>query len=74
MANPYHADINVNTVEGRKLQNKATRGLSVDEQYDLSQEEIADFKEALDEANNELFQFHIMMIGQRIKPLVYQQN
>ena len=53
MANPYRADIDVNTVEGRKLWNKATGGLPVDERYDLSQEGIADFKEALDEANNE---------------------
>jgi len=52
MANPYRADIDINTAEGRKLWNKATEGLDLDNCYDLSQEKIHDFKEALDKANS----------------------
>ena len=52
MANPYRADIDINTAEGRKLWNKVTKGLDLDDHYDLLQEKIHDFKEALDEANS----------------------
>ena len=69
MANPYRTDINI---EGRKLQNKVTKGLLVDEWNNFSQEGIADFKEVLDEANNKFafgtvlntIQFHTMVMGQ----------
>ena len=61
MANPYRAGtLDVNTVEGRKLWNKATAGLSIGDRYDLSQEKISDFKEALDEVNNK-FAFDVVL-------------
>ena len=60
MENPYYIDIDINTVEERKLQNKATKGLDLDDCYNLSQEKIHNFKEALDEANSEFAQGSII--------------
>ena len=38
--------------KGRKLWNKATKGLDSDDRYDLFQSEIYDFKEATGETNS----------------------
>ena len=41
--------------KGRKLWNKATKGLDSDDRYDLFQSEIYDFKETTGETNSIFF-------------------
>ena len=61
MANPHHSEIEVGTAEGRKSWNKATAGSLIDKRCDSFQGGISEFKEALDEANNE-FAFSTVLI------------
>ena len=54
MANPFRGDIDVTTDRGFKLWEKATKGLPVDELYDMLQGKIKEFKAGVDEACNRL--------------------
>ena len=70
MANLYCANMNMSTAEERKSQNKATAELLVDEMYNLSQERTTNFKEALNEVNNE-FAFSTML---NLIPIFHNNN